>query len=306
MIVIKQIHSITSKVDWTIFTPNPRLFSTKELYYIQKTASTFFTERIKTSQEFKHQQVVQVDFKLKDQAVEAGKVQSLLTAEVTMTYTGKVLDNFSDVVPFAVNNAEVQYLLRTLVQGGFFAPSSTSSSIKYSFDGKSSIISNSGLDKYKIIFIVLITMSGMLALTALLVLFTSNCCRCGQQRRRRKEQTDLKITKTEDSDDPDSPKGVLGACKQTDGKSTLTPQRGILQMVEDTPLSQSSHTGSVYSTTTSKAPLGILSMQNLNKMLVSPEKQSHSIALYNVGLDNDEESYYDEETVHDNSSTKEA
>lgn len=250
--------------------------------------------------------MVLVDFKLKDQAVEVGKVQSLLTAEVTMTYAGKVLDNFSDVLPFAVNNAEVQYLLRTFVQGGFFAPSSTSSSIKYSFDGKSSIVTNSGLDKYTIIFTVLITISGMLALTSLVVLFTSKCCRCGQRRRTRQDHTDLKITKTEDSDEPVSPQGVLGACKQSDGKCTFTPQRGIQQMVEDTPLSQDSHVESVYSTTSSKAPLGILSMENLKKILVSPENQSHSIALYNVGLDNDEESNCDEETVHGNSSTKEA
>ena len=45
---------------------------------------------------------------------------------------------------------------------------------------------------------------------------------------------------------------------------------------------------SIYSTTSSKAPLGILSMKNLKSMIVSPERQRNTVALYDIAISEDE------------------
>lgn len=277
------------------------------MFYLQKSASSFFDERIKSSPEFKDENVIFVDFKLKDQAAEIGKVQSTLIGEITMTYAGKTLDNFSEVLPLVINNPEAEYLLRTLVQNGFFGPSSTSSSIKYDSKGKSLMIADYGYDKYTIIFFALITASSLLALCTLFYFCSTKCSIMSCTRETGKDR-DLQITKTEESDGPLSP-GILGAYMQSDNqRAIITPQRGVQFQVEETPMSQDSNfsdTKSVFSTTSSKAPLGILSMGNLRKMMFSPERQKHSASLYNVGLDEEEvEELGDDSTEDVNSGAK--
>lgn len=278
-------------MDWTIFAPNPYLFSTTELFHVQKSASSFFEERIKNAPEFKDRNVILVDYRLKDQAVGIGMAQTILTAELSMTYRGKPIDNFSDILPLVVSNSESEDLLRSFVQNGFFDKSSSSSSIKYDFISKSSIIADDSMDKYAIIFIVLLTISSVLVLSAIAVFTSSKCSQKKKSDDMFMSQTDLQITKTEESESPVSPPGVLGAYVKSNGHNLITPTRGINHDYEDTPMSQDSNVTcakSVYSTTSSKAPLGILSMKNLKSMMVSPERQKKTVALYDIAISEDE------------------
>jgi len=283
-----EVYSVTSNLQWTVYTPDPHLFSAPEIYYLERTASTFFQERIKESTQFEDQDVVLVDFKLKGQSVNIGNVQSILAAEVKMTYWGKIMNNFSDILPFVVGKNEAEFLLYLLVQEGFFGKTSTSSSVKYEFNGGSELIAESGIDRILIMFMVFLALSSILAITSLSILISSRCCR-----RNRMRQQDLKITRTEESDVPMSPNGILGANGKSDGSVIIiTPQRGIHHEYEDTPMSQDSEiTGprSIYSTTSSKAPLGIVSMNKLRQMMFSPGKPKNSMALYDIDL-NDERS----------------
>jgi hypothetical protein len=268
------------------------LFLAPGIFRLQKDASTFFQEQITNSPEFTNQDVILVDFKLKDQSVEAEKVRTVLTAELTMTYGGTVIDNFSDVLPLAISLTQVEYLLRSFVQKGFFEPSSTSSSIRFENTGASIMIANSGIDSYLIIFVVLLTISSVLAFSSIALI----CVKLLTQRKRRRSRAaeqlhyGLKITETEESNELDSP-GVLGARVQSNGQVMITPQRNIRQGINETPMSQDSNmtAKSIYSTASSKAPLGILSMNNLKKLIMSPQEKKHSVALYNVGLDESDE-----------------
>lgn len=289
-----QVYSVSSKVDWTIFAPNPYLFSTTELFYLQKSASSYFGEKIKNAPEFKDQNVILVDFKLRDQAVGIGKAQTVLTAELSMTYTDKVLNDFSDILTSVVSDSDSEDLLRTFVQNGFFDESSSTSSIKYAFIGNSSMIADDSMDKYTIIFISMLTMSSVLVLAAIAVFTSSKCSKSNLSNEIIQTQTDLQITKTQESEEPVSPTGVLGAHVKSNGHTLITPTRGIHHNYEDTPMSQDSNVTSVksiYSTTSSKAPLGILSMKNLKSMIVSPERQKNTVALYDLAISEDESDY---------------
>ncbi len=268
--------------------------------------SSFFQERIKESPKFEDQDVIVVDYKLKDQSVDVGSVQSILSAEIKMTYGGKIVDNFSDILPFVVGNNEVEFLLFTLVQEGFFGKTSTSSSVKYEYSGTSTLIAESGTDRIMLIFIIFLALSCMLAICSISFLISSRCCRKRERaswRRNQNTQHDLKMTRTEESDEPISPNGILGANVKSDGLVMITPQRGIHHEYEDTPMSQDSEmTGakSIYSTTSSKAPLGIVSMNKLRQMMFSPGKPKNAVALYDIDLNEDD----DERISNENSNTE--
>jgi len=283
-LLLHQIYTVSSKLDWTIFTPNPYLFSAKELYYFEKTTTSFLADKINNSPYFNNQQVILIDFQLIDQLVESGKVQTVLAGEVTMTYGGKTLDSFSDLLPIVITDSDAQSLLNKFIQGGFFGPSSVSSNMKFDFNGSSFKIANNGLDSYAIVFAVLLTISGMLALASLTVFFST---KYNEWRQRQPDIMMITKTKTEDTEDPDSP-GVLGAHIKSNKDVVITPARNIHHQLQETPASEASvsTTKSVYSTTSSKAPLGIMSMGNL-KHLFSPDGKK--FALYDVGLDDDDE-----------------
>jgi hypothetical protein len=296
---------------WTIFTPNPRLFSTTEIYYLQQDASTFFKDKIKESPLFQHQNVILVDFKLKNQSIDVNSVQTILSSEVDMTYTGKVMDNFSHILPLVMDNLEAEYLMRKFVQRDFFGPSTTTSSMKFEFNGDSSSIAEDGLGQTMIILMALFAFSSTLAVISMGILCCTKCCSKKRTKEIESEVPDLKLkqTKTEESDHPASPPGILGAFVNQTGEAIsqaiITPQRGIHHEFEDTPMSQDSNlteAKSIYSTTSSKAPLGILSMTNLKKILASPQRKTTAVALYNVGLDDSDVESGDDVNVSINSS----
>lgn len=308
-----EVYSISSKVKWTVFTPNPSLFSTTEMYYLQQSASSFFEERIKESPQFDLQNIIRVDFQVKDQTIDTSAVQSTLMAEITMTYGGKVVNNFSDLLPSVVDNNQVEDLVTIFIRNGFYEETSTSANIKYQPDGYSELLADDEFTTYMIIFIVILTVSSVLALSAVIILCSSKCC--NRHRGWRSDQrNELKLTITEESDEPprpDSPPAVLGAQVQSNRRDVvITPQRGIHHEFEETPMSQDTNfteAKTIYSTTSSKAPLGILSMNKLSKIMhsSSPQRQSKNIALYDVGLDDDEGDYDgDSATVHENNNER--
>lgn len=260
---------------------------------MQKAASSFFEEKIKESTFFEGQNVIRIDYMLKDQYVDMRSVQTTLTGEIVMTYSGHVMDEFHTLLSMTVDNQEIEDLVRTYVQDGFFGQTTTSSSVKYDSNGDSLIIANSS-DNYMLVFIILISVSGFLALTTFVLLISSKC-RSGA-RRRKLQQQDLKISRTMETEDPVSPtgSGILGANVQGvgDGNPIITPQRNIVNSHDETPMSMDStmtDAKSLCSTTSSKAPLGIMSMNNLRKLMFSPERKKSTIALYNVGLDDDDD-----------------
>ncbi len=260
---------------------------------MQKSASTFFQEKIKASDIFHDQSVLLVDYKLKDQIVNIGSVQMELTAEIVMTYSGKVLEDFPTMLSQAIGNEEIQYLIRSFVQDGFLGPSSTSSSVKYTSNGTSSVIHKEKFDKYTLLFIVLISISSLLALTTFAILIASRC-RKGARTRCNDFQTDIKVTSTEDTE-PISPPGILGAeIQRIEGDAVITPQRNIINTYDETPMSMGSNATeakSTFSTTSSKAPLGIMSMNNLRNLMFSPERKKSTLALYDVGLNDDDDDH---------------
>ena len=277
---------------WNIFAPKPHLYSTTQMYFMQDVASSFFQEKIRASDLFDDQNVILVDFKLKDQIVDVGSVQATLLAEIVMTYSGKVMEDFPSTLTSILDNETVESLVRKFVQDGFLGMSSTSSSVKYSSNNGSKVIANDSVDKYMIIFIVLITVSGVLALSTFTILISAKCR--NDARRRSNNQRELKLAATTETEDPISPTGtgILGAnIQRADGNAIITPQRNIVASYDETPMSMDStfsDAKSAFSTTSSKAPLGIMSMNNLKKLMFSPERQKSTIALYNVGLDEDE------------------
>jgi len=288
---VEELYTVSSIMEWQIYTPQPYLFSTTETFYLQNIVSKFFEREIKQSPIFTDQHIYVVDLKVKDQYVDVSNVQSVLIVYVQITHGGKTIEDFPDMLSNTMNNDEDERLLEILMQNGFYRDSSISSTMTFISDRDSTLIGKTE-DKFEIIiFISLLIICSFLAVTSVVMLCKSDCF--SRKAGKRSSVPDLKLAATHSMsfDDMDSPTGVIGAKERCEKDMIITPERGIRQGCEETPMSQESNfTGvaSVYSTTSSRAPLGIVSMATLKNMMMSPNKRNHTtIALYNVGLDDD-------------------
>ena len=265
---------------WALFSPNPHIFSARELYDFETNTADFFSSSISASPSFTNQKIYVTDVDVIDQVIDVDRVQSSLDVKVTLTYAGQALD---DVVPlFATlfDSETMEPLLNNLSRQGMLDESTTTASIDFSPGSPSGMITkDDALDalvenRLSILLIAVGSILGVASITILCKLRNKKC------------DNEIKITRTEDTEESVSP-GVLGANNRRVSENDLsfTPQRGIYNEYEiETPMSERSDATelSPASTSVSVNPLGIVSMRKLRGMMYTPEKRQRNDSLYNM------------------------
>lgn len=296
------IYMSSSTFDWTLLTPNPRLLSSSELFDFESSFANFFEVEILSSTAFSEIQILALDFDIKDQSVDDDDLRYSINGFLTITYSGEVVNSYSDLLSAAVTTKDLNEMI--VLENKFFDLSSQSAHHSFLDRNSPSIIGSTedGSRRTLIIFIILIGVSCILAITSAALFYQSGCCSSGSKKTY-VSSYDIKPMLTQEtgdegsSDDGTSTIGNLGANKHPDEADILpvaiTPQRGIDHGYEvDTPFSQRTFESEVStaSTITSRKPLGIVSMNTLNKLFRTPQgKKSESTkALYNVAISDDE------------------
>lgn len=298
---VEEIYMTSSTLDWSVLTPNPRILSTVELFLFESNCANFFEVKIKSSAKFSKDKIIDVNFDVIDQSIATDAMQYNIVAYLSVTYSGEFPDNYSDKLSTLVTREKMNELI--VIQHEFLDSTSQSVYSAFSKIDTPSLLgsTNDGEKNNILLFIALIGISSILAITSATLLYQSGYCFCSQNER--VESTyDIKQTLTEETGDEESwniensTVGKLGATKQPDSADNIivaiTPNRGIDHGYEaETPFSQQTfQTGvSKDSTVTSRDPLGIVSMNTLNKLLHTPQtkKSSKFKALYNVALSNE-------------------
>ena len=324
-----KVYSVSSAIDWTIITSVPRTLSTFELFHFETFTSDFLSQKIKLSPYFKDVDVYATNVAIKDQTIDTDKVLYFVNAEVTITYCGTVIDDLSSLLAQEISNDDADELLNTMIPSGLF--DTTSVTMTMSFEGNEvpNLVEsddennndNKRSDGGKIsgLFLVLIAISGCLALASAVLLFYSGCCSgCCKSRKSSgsygisKQDMNIPQAPTEDSEEAESvitASGNLGAkadptrnnnnCNDDDTDAgdlpVPTPQRGIYRdyPMTQTPMSYISEatnvTSNVSTVTTirSREPLGIKSMNTLKRLMFEATPKTdrkNNDSMYNVDL----------------------
>lgn len=289
------ILSVSANINWELFSPNPHIFSARELYEFETNAANFFFSSISASSSFEKQDIYVTNFDVKDQVVDVDRVQSSLEAKVTLTYGGHPLDNFAPLLETLFDSETLEPLLNTLSRQGMLADSTTTASINFSPGSPSSVISKGNVLMDTTLFIVLIAVSSILGLASLIILCKLGLCSfCFSRCKFRSGHVDneIKITRTEETEESASP-GVLGANNRhvSENDISFTPQRGIYNEYDiETPMSERSDATEISSASSSASvnPLGIVSMSKLRGLMYTPEKRQKNDDLYNMDIVNEE------------------
>jgi len=288
---------------WSLYTPDPYLFSTGEMYNLAQSSTEFFNDAMSASPDFAKQDIYLTTFDVKYQEVKASDVMSIINAEIIVLYAGKEIQDFSGTLATLLTNANADNLLKTLVSSGLFETSSTSSKIEFA-NVSSDLVASGSPDTT--LFIVLISLVGVLMLASLVILLSSIGI-CGRKSRRRRENMQMegiKPSNTMETAGNNSPGNspVVGARRNEapdDANSAyaMTPARGTNPHRAEMLFSPASETTEVSPSNMSAAsrnPLGIMRLNTLNKISVGLNQAANNApSMYNITL---HETSYDEES----------
>jgi len=268
---------------------------------------------------------------IKDQSIDKEKVLYFVNAEVTITYCGTTIDDLSTLLAQEISNDDADELLNKMIPSGLFDTTSVTMTMSFEGDEVPNLVesddennndNNKSSDGRKLsgIFLVLVSISGCLALASAVLLFYSGCCSgsCCKSRKSSgsygisKQDMNIPQAPTEDSEEAESvitASGNLGAkadptrnssgCDDDDTDAgdlpIPTPQRGIYRdyPVTQTPMSYISEatnvTSNVSTVTTirSREPLGIKSMNTLKRLMFEATPKTdrkNNDSMYNVDL----------------------
>ena len=289
-----QLYTATSGFDWYIQqNENATVLPKDESIKFEEIAGPFFFEEINNASIFDQFNVKVAVVQVNNQAVQLTDKKLLIGSDITIIYSSNKIDQineFSSKLKQVFNKEKLGSLLDLLKDGNVFNSESSISGISFPVkENGSSVLPNpveTEEDKNakinKIITIVAIVLMVLLLIASVTLVWISTqkkstgcCCRRKRNRHDKNEIKPSLTIETINSGD-DSPKGILGAKKTYSDEEnkdvSMTPKRPMYQ--EDyectTPMSINSEiTDTTHYSDTSRAPLGIVSMNKLDSMLAN-------------------------------------
>lgn len=292
-----EIYKSTVSMKWSLYTPNPTLFSVAENFYFEKSVTQFLENEIRTSSIFKNQDLYMISYDVKKQDVDPANVLTAISAEMNILYAGTKQDDFATSLKNVISDGKAQRLLESLIKTGHFPETSTSSTVQfYDFGRAITVVAE---DKNQTLFICLIGLVGVLSLTSFSIIVSSIRCCCLRRRNDNDQMDGIKPSNTMETEtSPRNSPGKLGARRNIlpdDAESVyaITPVRGAKGSRypnTETPESQASHR--TEASNASRNPLGIMRLNTLNNMSLGPHQSKSTKSMYQITLheSDDEES----------------
>lgn len=285
-------------MDWPIFSSatNPATFTAHELYKIEKSSMSYLDNKMKTSPTFNNQNIYSTDVDVRRQTNGPGPELVSIAAEVTIIYEGDEKQDFSDAISKIFKTSDSQILLNTLVNDGLFESGSQASTPTFT---NASTLTLDESHHSQLLFIILISLVGILVLTSSGVLLSAVC------KRKNKDSEDdtptIKQTNTFDTVESNSP-GKLGARRNIIPESdmsayAITPvkrggRRAAKTSTAETPGAYSSVSDMISpaGSMASRNPLGIMRLSTLNRVEVGGKNGRQSNVqnmgtMYRISLD---------------------
>ena len=291
-----QLFTATSAFDWYIqqyenATVLPKAESTK----FEEIAGPFFFDEINKASIFDQFNVKVAVVQVNNQAAQVADKTLLIGSDITIIYSSdknNQITEFSSKLEQVFIKEKMDSLLDLLKQGEVFNTQSSISGISFPVKENGSSVLPTPMETEednnakinKIITIVAIVLMVLLLIASLTLVWISTgkkstgCCCCKKRNRDQANKNEIKPSltiETANSGD-DSPEGILGAKKtysdEENRDGSMTPKRPMYQ--EDyectTPMSINSEiTDTTHYSDTSRAPLGIVSMNKLDNMLAT-------------------------------------
>ena len=297
--IMEQVYEVSSSMKWSLFTPDPEIFTTEQMFYLEKSIAQFLNDVLTSSPEFEDQEVYMTNYHAKDQDIDGEDVRTSINAEVSVVYSGKEKEGFTAELSKVFTAEKAERLLEILVRSGYFQDSTTSSMLEFE-EIRTIMIANTSDDT--ILFIVLTSLVGLLVLFSFGILLNSLSC-CNRNSDSDIQNGGIKPSNTFESSPGNSP-GNLGARRNVipddvDTAYAITPVRGVLSKTHssETPASQMSN-DSEYSgamSIGSRNPLGIMRLNTLNRLSDEQPSGKTPQAMYQIPLhESDEEEGVDE------------
>jgi hypothetical protein len=266
---------------WKVYTPNPFLYNSSELFQFERIFADYIDAIIKTSPTFTRNDIFSTNLEIRDQKISIDDVQSILDAQISVLYEGKKIEDFADILSTTMND-EAENILGILIDAGFYQSSAISSSlILYSSDPTTLIASNTD---NRVLFVCLLIVTTLLFLIATgIVLYAL---------RERKANTQLQVIRkimTVDTDDSCSPSAATTRIGARAVKIDHLRDPAYEFDAKTNRMCFASPDASV-STYNSRNPLGIVRLNTLQDMMLTPKFKEHAVSMYSVGLDGHKDS----------------
>lgn len=268
-------------LNWKIYTPNPFLFNSAELFQLERVSADYIDSTIKRSPAFAHNEILLTSLEIRDQKINTNDVKSIIDAQILVIYEGKRIENFDEFLSKTLND-EAENLLEILIDAGFYQNSAVSSFLNIYSSIPTTLIASSADNRVLFICLMIVT-------TLLFLIATGIVMYAVRERKSNSQFQSIRKVMTEDTDISCSP-------------SAATTRIGARAVKMDAPrdpaydfdskqinrIGFASPDASV-STHNSRNPLGIVRLNTLQEMMRSPNLGEHAVKMYSVSLEGEKD-----------------
>lgn len=285
-----KISLISSDFDWTIHSEMQKL-TTSQIFDIESAASVFLLLELEDNRVLIEQDIFMVTVDVKNQTKNNNDSQFTLSFEISLTYGGDNISDFTSLLTKIVTNEVANNLLDNLKDAEIIKDHSASTiALLFSDSNKLGLLLNQEEiskedSRHEYLLVV-----GLIVCSCLFILASVFFLRSILSRKSHSTSTlSIKRNLTDETSDSCEPSAVLGAnCfEKPDPITMTTPQRNSYNnynMAINTPMNKSPAISTI--TENSRSRLGILSMNTLAKWRPSDKKKELNMkSLYNITLE---------------------